>query len=47
MNRFDHNEIYSEAPISVRTGPGALRLVTLMLDDALPQIGRASCRERV
>lgn len=37
MNRFDHNEIYSEAPISVRTGPGALRLVTLMLDDALPQ----------
>ncbi len=36
MNRFDHNMIYSEAPLLVRNGPGALRLVTIMLADALP-----------
>ena len=42
MNRFQHDEIFSEAPISVRTGPGALKLMTLMLGDALPEDKLAS-----
>ena len=36
MNRFRHEEIFSEAPLMNRSGPGALRLVTMMLEDALP-----------
>ncbi|MCB1216054.1 MAG: transposase [bacterium] len=42
MNRFEHSQIFNDQPPLVRTGPGALRLVTLMLRDALPEDKLAS-----
>jgi REP element-mobilizing transposase RayT len=42
MNHFQHGEIFAGERPQMQDRPGALRLVTLLLDDALPQDKLAS-----